>query len=65
VVRNLSAHGALLRVAASTDVPEEFDLQISKSGAFHHCVRVWQEPGEMGVKFRANGAGRRCLHIVS
>lgn len=50
VVRNLSAHGALLLVP-SLAVPDRFDLVLSASQARHACRVAWRAHDRVGVEF--------------
>jgi hypothetical protein len=51
VVRNLSAHGALLVVPSLLGVPERFELVIDSDG-FRRAVRArWKREAKIGVEF--------------
>ncbi len=50
VVRNLSAHGALLLVP-SLAVPDRFELILSTSRTRHACRIAWRAHDRVGVLF--------------
>jgi hypothetical protein len=49
-VRNLSPHGAQLRVASVVGIPDTFELRLA-DGARHQCSVAWRKGHELGVKF--------------
>src|SRR5438477_12045183 len=49
VVRNLSAHGALLLIS-SLAVPDHFELLFSSTRARHACRVVWRAMDRVGVE---------------
>lgn len=49
---NISATGAKLIVQSPQDVPQKFDLVLSKNGGVRrHCKVMWTSGNEMGVQF--------------
>jgi hypothetical protein len=50
-VRDLSATGAHLRVAASASVPDTFDLIIELDGFEVSCCVLWRTTTDVGVRF--------------
>ncbi len=53
IVRNLSAHGALLLVP-SLAVPDRFDLVFSASKTRHACMVAWRAHDRVGVVFSSD-----------
>jgi hypothetical protein len=51
VVRDLSAHGAKLRVESSVDIPAVFDLVFDADHAIRRCLVAWRSGQELGVRF--------------
>jgi hypothetical protein len=49
-VRNLSPHGAQLRVASAVGIPNTFELRLT-DGERHQCSVAWRKGREIGVKF--------------
>jgi hypothetical protein len=54
VVRNLSAHGALLVVHSLLGVPDTFELHIESDGSRRVAHTIWKREGKIGVEFRAS-----------
>jgi hypothetical protein len=52
LVRNVSETGAALEVAASLDIPAEFDLLISGHTTSHRCQVKWRKENRIGVAFK-------------
>ena len=52
VVRNISETGAALEIAASLDIPPEFNLMIPGHGASHRCQVKWRKENRIGVAFK-------------
>ena len=52
VVRNFSSQGACLEVDHQHDIPENFDLVISKELSARPCRVVWRQGERIGVEFR-------------
>jgi diguanylate cyclase (GGDEF)-like protein len=50
-VRDLSEHGARLRIDGTFPVPESFGLQLAGSGDAKRALRQWQIGNDIGVKF--------------
>jgi hypothetical protein len=50
-VRDLSATGARLRVNATTNVPDTFELIIELDGLEASCQIVWRKADDIGVRF--------------
>jgi hypothetical protein len=51
VVRNLSAHGALLLLPNVAGVPNDFDLCIYGETTCHLAHVVWKSKGSLGVSW--------------
>lgn len=49
VVRNLTAHGAILLLPNIVGVPDKFDLHIGGNTACHPARIVWKDADRMGV----------------
>jgi PilZ domain-containing protein len=52
VVRNLSAHGALLVVHSLLGVPDTFELHIESDGSRRVAHTIWKREGKIGVEFQ-------------
>ena len=64
VVRNLSAHGALLLLPNVAGVPNDFDLCIDGETACHLAHVVWKSKGSMGVRWAKRApAEADALHV--
>jgi hypothetical protein len=50
LVRNLTAKGALLRVASSTGIPARFDLKLEHED-YRPCRVIWRHPDAIGIVF--------------
>ena len=50
-VRNLSAHGARVRLEGNVSVPNEFYLYVVGDAVIAHAEAIWRTPTEMGVRF--------------
>lgn len=50
-VRDISATGASLEVAASTTVPDRFTLVLEMESASRVCAAVWRTERQIGVRF--------------
>jgi hypothetical protein len=50
-VRDLSEHGARLRLSGSIDAPDTFELFVELDGIWVDCEVVWRSVGEIGVVF--------------
>jgi hypothetical protein len=50
-VRNLSAHGARVRLEGNVSVPNDFYLYLVGDGAIAHVEAIWRTPTEMGIRF--------------
>jgi hypothetical protein len=55
-LRDASQEGALLAVAVSKALPDEFTLALSLDGAARrHCKVAWRKDGLIGVQFMREG----------
>ena len=52
-VRDISEHGARLRVETQSTVPDTFELILDLDGIEADCEVVWRRPKEIGVRFTA------------
>jgi len=50
-IRNLSAHGARVRLEGNGSVPNDFYLYVVGDGVIAHVQAIWHTPTEMGVRF--------------
>ena len=50
-VKNISATGARIDIAASVNLPKEFNLQIPHRGEVLRVQMVWREKSSIGVSF--------------
>jgi hypothetical protein len=50
IVRNLSAHGALLVVHSLLGVPDTFELHIESDGSRRVAHTKWKREGKIGVE---------------
>ena len=55
-IKNLSDHGALLKLGAIAGVPNHFDLEIEHGQPRIKCTVQWREGEFIGVSFDAPGA---------
>ena len=52
-LRDASQEGALLAVADSKSLPDEFTLALSSDGAARRrCTVAWRQDGQIGVRFK-------------
>jgi diguanylate cyclase (GGDEF)-like protein len=58
VVRNLSEHGACLRVASLVGIPPAFELQIGDETSTRQCIAIWHSDTRIGVEFRSQKPDR-------
>jgi PilZ domain len=50
-IKDISRGGARIKVTASIDIPDEFDLIIPADGVRHHCRICWRKGDQFGVQF--------------
>ena len=50
-IRNLSAHGARMRLEGNVSVPNDFYLYVVGDAVIAHAQAIWRTPTEMGVRF--------------
>ena len=51
IVRDLSNHGACLRVINPADLPQEFDLSFDTGRTVRKCRVAWRRASEVGISF--------------
>ena len=51
IVRNLSDHGACLKVESPVGIPEIFDLVLEADQSVRPCRVVWRKATQIGVEF--------------
>jgi len=49
-IRNLSDHGACLKVESPIGIPDQFDLVLGNTSIYHCCV-TWRKATRIGVNF--------------
>ena len=50
-IRDISQSGCRIRVASTTNLPRQFDLQITGVAEIKHCEVRWRKSTEMGLQF--------------
>jgi len=53
VIRDISRGGARIKVTASIDIADEFDLIVPADGLRHPCRICWRKGDQLGVEFTA------------
>ena len=51
VVRNVTSHGARIKIANTVDLPEPFGLTFDGGRSVRPCRIVWRSVTETGVEF--------------
>ncbi len=51
IVRDLSNHGACLRLTSTAGLPKEFDLSFDTGHTYRKCHIAWQTRTDVGVFF--------------
>jgi len=57
-IRDRSADGARLKVAAVVGIPQTFTLRIEPEGQQHEAEIVWRTTNEVGVRFTSAAHNR-------
>jgi hypothetical protein len=52
LVRNVSEHGAALKVISPRDIPDRFRLALPLEGTFRLCRLIWRSDAGIGVTFQ-------------
>lgn len=51
LVRDVSDHGARLRVEAMTPVPDNFHLFLNEARSIRPCKVIWRQGTDMGIAY--------------